>query len=411
MSPPSASWPRWVAWRYLATMRQDSLSRFLSLTAGLGIALGVAALILALAAMTGLQDAIRRLAVTGVDAARVVVEDENALLQVRNLVVDEFGAGKVATVIEGNGWVLGGSIAEPVRIVGYQGHLPRAEPSGAARIDSEPTPSTAPSSTPSSQGPPNRGWVRLTPGLLAGYRAGDVVELATSRPRVGPLGTEPTVVRARVESRSSGEATESTIYVDLDTGRRLLGGAFLPHLAITGDATQADEIVARLRLRLENQPITILGWESLQPGLWVALRMEKVLVFCAVFLIVVVAILALVAHLYMLMTDRRREVGILAALGAPATGIRQVFARVGLSIATLGSLAGVVLGVGAAWLLDRTGWIRLPGDGYLLEHVPFSVRPLDVLIIAGSAMALATLVCLVATREAARIQPVEALRQ
>lgn len=385
---PATDWPSWVAGRYLRTSRQDSFVRFLSWIASVGIGLGVAALILALSAMTGLQDAIRRAAAQDVDAARVSVgASPERLAEAERLLVETVGAQRVSRVMEGNGWLIVGSQVFPLRVVGVR------------RFESSEGPDRA---------APEPGRVRLV-GVGLVLDPGEPIELATARPRVGPLGPEPTVVRVRVEERLEG--TDPTAIVALETARRLLGAGGV-ELAVAPTGEREPHLTRRIEAALEAIPgAEVRGWESLEPGLWVALRLEKMLVFVAVFLIVLVAVLALVADLYLLIADRGREIGVLQALGARPREIRLAFRRFGLVIAAAGAVGGVIAGVSLAWILDRTGWVRLPSDGYLLEHVPFTVRPVDLMVVTASSLLLAWLVCLLATSRSGRRSPVETLRR
>ena len=375
-------WTRWLAGRYLRTTRRDSFVRFLSWVAGVGIGLGVAALILALSAMTGLQDAIRRTAAEGVDTVRIEVPDADVADRVEAELEPLVGRDRLSRLVEGTGWLVIDGRVSPVKLIGFSG-----------RRDG----STAPAP----------GTVHLQ-GIVTAVGEGEVVELVTARPRVGPLGAEPTVVRVRVERSETGEPTA---VVDLGAAQRLLGRRGL-QVAIGPGRLPEPELLAQVRQAVTPlAAVEVRGWQDLQPGLWLALRLEKVLVFVAVFLIVLVAVLALVADLYLLIADRRREVGILRALGARAEDLRRVFQVFGTAIAAAGAIGGVIVGVLVAWLLDRTGWVRLPGDDYMLEHVPFTVRGVDVAVITLASLLLAWVVCRLATGGATRDSPIQVLHR
>lgn len=381
-------WPAWVAGRYLRTTRQDSFVRFLSWTAALGIALGVAALILALSAMTGLQDAIRESAALEVDAARVRLADPESVTQVEAALEPLVGRDRLSVVVEGSAWLVVGGRAHPVPVQGYRGLRSPARDEQAVA-------------------PPEPGWVRLT-GIETGVQPGEVVELATARPRVGPLGSEPTVVRVRVDSWTVGEPAA---YLALGTAERLFGNRRI-EVAVEPIEQPETNLTAQIEAALDSVAgAEVHGWQDLEPGLWLALKLEKILVFVAVFLIVLVAVLALVADLYLLIADRRREVGVLQALGAGNRAVRRSFERFGTTIAAAGAVAGALVGVGLAWLLDRGGWIRLPGDSYLLDHVPFTIRILDVAAVTLSSLLLAWLVCRLATFRVGERPPAEVLRR
>jgi len=152
-------------------------------------------------------------------------------------------------------------------------------------------------------------------------------------------------------------------------------------------------------------------WRDLNRGLFFALRLEKSLMFVAVFLIVVVAALALVSDLTLVIASKQRDVGMLGAMGARPAALQRIFVALGGSLATLGVVAGVAAGWPAAWLLDRYQLLRLPGDVYFLDHVPFLVRPGDLVAVVGATLGLALACALWAARRASALTPVEALRR
>ena len=132
--------------------------------------------------------------------------------------------------------------------------------------------------------------------------------------------------------------------------------------------------------------------------------------FVAVFLIVLVGALALISDLSLIIASRRNEIGILGTIGAPARSLRDVFLILGALLTSAGVLGGGLLGTLLAHILDRWALIRLPGDVYLLDHIPFEVRPTDLLWITGLTMAIGLACCWAGAAKVARLRPVEALR-
>ena len=133
--------------------------------------------------------------------------------------------------------------------------------------------------------------------------------------------------------------------------------------------------------------------------------------FVAVFLIVVVAGMSLVSDLTLILASKRPEVGMLGAMGAPPAALRRIFLWLGALLVGLGALAGLVLGVGGSWLLDRYELLALPNQVYFLDHVPFLVRIKDVLAIVGTTVLLTFAASFYAAHRAASLWPVEALRR
>jgi len=118
----------------------------------------------------------------------------------------------------------------------------------------------------------------------------------------------------------------------------------------------------------------------------------------------------IISILVLMVMEKVRDIGVLLAMGATHQGIRRIFLLQGLIIAAVGTLAGIVLGVALAWVLDRYHLISLPVDVYFIPYVPFHIRPLDVLMVALLTVGVSFLATLYPAWRAARLDPSEALR-
>jgi lipoprotein-releasing system permease protein len=141
-----------------------------------------------------------------------------------------------------------------------------------------------------------------------------------------------------------------------------------------------------------------------------AFNTEKVFLFLAIALIVVVASLNIVSTLVLMVNDKVKEIGTLTAMGARPRSIAAVFMLQGLVIGCVGTAVGLALGTASAWWLDAYQVMKLNPDVYFVSHVPFQARPQDVSVVGLAALAIAFCATLYPAWKAARLRPVEAIR-
>jgi lipoprotein-releasing system permease protein len=112
----------------------------------------------------------------------------------------------------------------------------------------------------------------------------------------------------------------------------------------------------------------------------------------------------------MMVMEKKREIGILKAMGCTRGVITRLFLLQGLIMGTVGTMAGTVLGLGLSFLLSRYHFIQLPNDVYYITTLPVKVVPRDVILIAVSAMIITLVSTVYPARQAGRLNPVDALR-
>src|SRR5256885_1822222 len=200
--------------------------------------------------------------------------------------------------------------------------------------------------------------------------------------------------------------------VDPDTPSRAVT-SFAPHFPkgdLTFRTTRRDlEGGIALGTRL-GYPYRALDWQSQNASLFSALKLEKLAMAFVVFLICVVAAFNVVGMLSMVVRDKTREIGILLAMGLRQAAIRRIFLAQGIHIGLTGTTLGVGLGLVVGGMVNRGHWIPIDPSIYFIDHLPVHTQPLDVLFVMAASLVVATLAPLYPSLQAARLDPVTAIR-
>lgn len=190
----------------------------------------------------------------------------------------------------------------------------------------------------------------------------------------------------------------------LDRGDRVMG----VELKVK-DVDRAGAIAGKIRKRIGEPPFQVQDWYELNHNLFKALTTQKLVLLLVLTIIIAVATVNMVSALTMLVTDKTREIAILKSMGSPSIEIGVVFAAVGGAIGAIGTLVGIGLGVVTCTVVRGYGY-KLDPKVYLIDRLPISMRPLEILLVAGITMALALIATLISTFKAASLRPVEGLR-
>jgi lipoprotein-releasing system permease protein len=398
-----------VALRYLLARRKQAFISVISLISTLGVTVGVMALVIALALMTGLQQEVRD---------RILGSNPHIFVWKQGGIEDY--AAEVQT------------LREVPRVVGAApGILDRAlltSQAGEAFItlkgidpELEPTVTGLADAMRSGRldrlegGEDGIDAVILGADLAAqlGVIEGDLVSIITAQGTLSPMGMLPRTRRLRVAGTFSlglFEFDATYGFVSLDTARRLLGKEAVDFIQLrVDDMWAAPETAVAVEDRLGLAYVT-LDWQDMNRSLFSALWIEKVAISLAIGLIVVVAALQIVASLILLVMEKHRDIAILKTMGAGVRSVTAIFMLQGLIIGIVGTAAGAAGGYLISRLADRYQLIRVPMDVYQVSHVPFTVVPLDLAIVAVSAIVVCFLATIYPARQAARLDPVQALR-
>jgi lipoprotein-releasing system permease protein len=153
------------------------------------------------------------------------------------------------------------------------------------------------------------------------------------------------------------------------------------------------------------------NWIELNRNLFTWMKLEKVVMFIILALIVLVAAFNIVSTLFMVVLEKRRDIGVLKSMGATRAAILQIFLAEGLLIGGLGTGLGVVLGAALIAILRRYPFVQLPGDVYFIERLPVRPEAGDFAAVILAALVLCLAAALYPAWRAASLEPVDAIRR
>jgi lipoprotein-releasing system permease protein len=156
--------------------------------------------------------------------------------------------------------------------------------------------------------------------------------------------------------------------------------------------------------------VWIRDWMEMNRNLFAALQLEKLALFVIVTIIVLVAAFAIIGHLVLLVAEKRKEIGILKAMGAPRGSVAVIFLSVGMLIGVVGTAAGSCLGWALIWVQNTFKIIRLAGDVYQIDYLPMKLTGLDFALVVSATLLISFLATLSPARRAAALEPAEVLR-
>jgi len=247
-----------------------------------------------------------------------------------------------------------------------------------------------------------------------GVRQGEWVTVISPSGRLTPMGQVPKSKLFQVVGvLQSGmyEYDNTLAYISLSAAQQFLGLADV----VSGiemrleDIYLAREVADSLRTRL-GLPYWVRDWMQMNRNLFSALKLEKVVMFIILTLIILVAAFNIVSSLIMLVMEKTRDIAILKAMGATTSSIRKIFVMEGFLIGTSGTILGLLGGFALCSLLKKYQFIELPRDVYYISTLPVKLELSDVGMIALSAIVISLVATFYPSRQAARLDPAEALR-
>jgi lipoprotein-releasing system permease protein len=251
---------------------------------------------------------------------------------------------------------------------------------------------------------------------------GDRIQVISPLGTMTPMGMMPKMKRHKVVGVfHSGmyEYDNSMAYVSIESAQKFFGmESQVTGIQVkTDDLYRVKEIGRELRKKL-GFPYWTKDWMEMNRNLFSALRLEKIAMFIILVLIVLVAAFNIISTLIMVVMEKHKDIAILKSMGASSKGILRIFMIEGLVIGVVGTTLGTLLGLLAAFNLEKiTGFVEnlfgfkiLASDVYYIDKLPSQVNGPDVVIITATAILISLLATLYPSWRASRLDPAEALR-
>ena len=411
-----------IARRYLLGQRRVSLISVITAVSTVGVTLGVAALIVVLSVMNGFYDVVRDLLVSYDPHVRIVGAEGQPLVQADSLVHiarDLPHVEAASPYVEGKALLLHEGNVNPNRVVRVRGidlgalpaaHTPEAF-FGTFTVDAVPN------------GPP---------GIVVGFGLGQRLGLSpgethSQASRVallsanaleqtltqifGPPPLQHFAVRGLYQTQQAASDV-ATVFIDLPAAQQL----FRTGTSVTGidlridNLERAAEVKQALRTRLGSAPYSVETWYDARRSLYDVMRLEKWGASAILLLIVVVAAFNIVGSLTMVVIEKRRDVGVLQAMGVSRADIRRIFLLEGALIGALGTGLGVGMGLTLALLQQHFNLVPMAqAESFLIDAYPVSIHLLDIGGIAVVAFGLCVCAAIYPAWRASSIEPARAV--
>jgi lipoprotein-releasing system permease protein len=421
-----------IAARYLRAKRRQAVVGVITAISVIGVAAGVASLIIALAITNGMRrDLQERLvgSTSHVDLMRVAgdgIRDWRPLLarlrKVPHVVAAapglygqvlisrgaRSGGGLIKGVIPGDEKTVGdllqsvteGSAAELEPVVdGVGAHVPEAGYGAVGSVASQAIPPIV---------------IGQDMAEALGVKVGDGVLVTSPQGELTPLGLVPRYQRFQVVGIfKSGfyQYDSSYAFTRLVDAQRLFSEPDLISVMSfkVDDLYHADR-VGRAIEDAAGAGFQTTNWMEQNRELFRALKLEQIVTFIVLALIVCVAALNILIALTMMVMEKTRDIAVLMSFGVRAEQVRRIFLLQGLLISVIGTVLGLILGYGVSWLGGHYRFIRLDASVYSIDYLPFAPKVWDAVIVAAVSLGVSLIATLYPSGSAAKVLPAEALR-
>ena len=411
-----------IARRYLASPKEVSLISIITGISTVGVTLGVAALIVVLSVMNGFYELVRDLMVSIDPHVRITSTGERGVADVDSLVriaLDVPQVNQASAYVEGKALLLHKGEADANQVILVRGVDPD-QLSGNQIVQQMGLGTFDVAAQDGMAGIVVSMRLARRLGLLPAseVREGSTVGLLSApmlERTVTQLFGSPPIQRFEVRGLYELQSgfDDNQVFTSLSEAQRL----FRMSDRVTGvelrldDLQAARSVKAALQTRLDPEAFTVETWYDLKKSLYDVMQLEKWGASAILMLIVIVAAFNIIGSLTMVVIQKRRDVGVLQAMGVSRKNIRAIFLAEGLLIGVLGTGLGLVLGIGLALLQKYFEVVPMvQAESFLIDAYPVSIHWADVLLVTVIALGLCTLASLYPAARAAAIEPAQALQ-
>ena len=411
------SYEMFIGLRYLKAKRKQTFVSLITLISIAGVMVGVTALIVVIAVMNGFKEDLRD-KILGVTSHVVISRFDGNISKYQEVraKVEEVSGVNAATpfiytqVMISSRKAISGAVLRGI------------EPKTASKVINLPKNMRA-GSLEELEAENKPEGMRSTPGIILGNELarnigasrGEPVTVISPLGRLTPLGRVPRSQTFRVAGifDSGMYEYDSTIaYVSLWAAQRFLGiGDRVTGIEVrVDDIYEADRVARAIGKALGGYPYWSRDWMRMNKNLFSALKLEKIVMFIILTLIILVAAFNIVGTLIMVVIEKTRDIAILKSMGATRRSIMKIFLIEGAVIGLVGTLLGLLGGYTLCTLLATYKFIELPSDVYYISTLPVQMNPLDVALIALAAIVITLAASVYPAWQASRFDPAEAIR-
>jgi len=408
-----------IGLRYLKAKRKQTFISIITVISTVGVTVGVSAMIIVLSVFSGFEKTLQE-KIIGTQAHLVVLkasqegmdqyeEAAKKVQEVKGVVsAAPFIFNQVMLSSESNvfGVVIKGIDPDRVGKVTELAHNMKAGRLQDLKGDSEP------------------------PGIILGIELAkhlgvslnDAIQVISPLGTMTPMGMMPKMKRFRVVGifySGMYEYDNTMAYISLESAQKFFGmGNRVTGIEIkTNDIYKVKEIGNEIRHKL-GFPFWTKDWMEMNRNLFSAMKLEKILMFVILVLIILVAAFNIISTLIMVVMEKQKDIAILKSMGAPSKGILKIFVIEGLVTGVVGTILGTILGLAVVLnfgaiqgLLEKLlGFKIMASDVYYIDKLPSQVNPLDIALIVMTAILISLLATLYPSWRASKLDPAEALR-